>query len=143
MPFIGIDFFTIVTTLFWVWMLADCIFNKGSRPGNKIFWICFIFFTHMLGAIIYYFVAATRKNPIDAVNFYSAALTNFFQQRSGPAQPPPQPPPQSYASYEEGYHAQPPTFVPTAEAAEPPHYQAKPEYEQPMATYPEMPMQEQ
>lgn len=144
MPFIGIDFFTIVTTLFWVWMLADCILNNRLRTGNKIFWVLFILFTHLLGAIIYYFSAATRKNPIDAINYYAAAASNFFQQRSGPTQQPPPPPaPYYYPGYEEGYHAQAPVIIPANEAAEQPPYQAHPEYEQPMATYPEMPPQEQ
>jgi hypothetical protein len=144
MPFIEIDFFTALTTIFWIWMLADCIFNNRLRSGSKIFWILFIFFTHMLGAIIYYFSAATRKNPIDAINYYVAAVSNFFQQRSGSTQQPP-PAPHYYPGYEEGYHAQAqaPVIIPPGEAAEQPLYQVHPEYEQPMATYPEMPPQEQ
>jgi hypothetical protein len=142
MPFIEIDFFTALTTIFWIWMLVDCILNNRLRSGSKIFWILFIFFTHMLGAIIYFFSAATRKNPIDAINYYVAAVSTFFQQRSGSTQQPP-PAPHYHPGYEEGYHAQAPVIIPTSEAAEQPLYQAHPEYEQPMATYPEMPPQEQ
>jgi hypothetical protein len=123
-------------------MLADCILNNRLRTGNKICWVLFILFTHLLGAIIYYFSAATRKNPIDAINYYVAAASNFFQQRSE-STPQPPPAPYYYPGYEEGYHAQAPVIIPTSEAAEQPLYQAHPEYEQPMATYPEMPPQEQ
>jgi hypothetical protein len=44
---------------FWVWMLIDCIRNKGLSDGEKIAWTLAIVFTHALGALIY--LLAGRK----------------------------------------------------------------------------------
>jgi hypothetical protein len=153
MPFIGINFFTLLTTIFWVWMLVDCIFNSRLRGGSKVGWFLLIFFTHWIGAIIYFFVAAEYKNPGEALNYYINEVNKFLPRRTGPFQQPPpsQPtPPQRKAypqtHYQQGYQAQVPPVVPASENAAPPGravYHPQPEYEQPTATYPEMPMQEQ
>jgi Phospholipase_D-nuclease N-terminal len=143
MPFIGIDFFTILSTVFWVWMLVDCICNSRMRGGSKIGWLILIFFTHWIGALIYFFTTAEHKNPVEGLNYYMQRLSKVLQQGPQPP-PPPGTPPGGYARYQEGYHAQTPAVRPEGGYAEPTTgYQAQPEYEQPTATYPEMPMQEQ
>jgi hypothetical protein len=46
----------LVTSIFWIWMLIDCL--TSSKPTNeKVLWFLVIFFLHLLGAIIYFFVA--------------------------------------------------------------------------------------
>ncbi|HEX6482541.1 MAG TPA: hypothetical protein VF043_27165 [Ktedonobacteraceae bacterium] len=37
-PFFGLDTFTILTTIFWIWMLVDCLFSKKKGGGIKIGW---------------------------------------------------------------------------------------------------------
>ncbi|GCF09859.1 PLD nuclease N-terminal domain-containing protein [Dictyobacter arantiisoli] len=50
----------ILATVFWIWMLIDCIKNEPSDSNDKIVWIIIIVFTHVIGAIIYYFM---RRRP--------------------------------------------------------------------------------
>ena len=50
----------IVTTVFWIWMLVDCVTNPRLRDMEKVVWILVIIFTHIIGAIIYYFVGRQR-----------------------------------------------------------------------------------
>jgi hypothetical protein len=45
----------IIATIFWVWMLIDCLVST-LPTGEKILWFLVIFFTHLLGALIYFFV---------------------------------------------------------------------------------------
>jgi len=42
-------------TVFWIAMLIDCAKNEPSTSSDKIVWIVVIVFTHILGALVYYF----------------------------------------------------------------------------------------
>ncbi|HLQ28829.1 MAG TPA: hypothetical protein VK140_06280 [Ktedonobacteraceae bacterium] len=156
MPFFEIDFIALLTTIFWVWMMLDCILQKRV----KLFWLLLIFFTHMVGAVIYYFVACGHKNPVDALSYYVSYLKNAFKQKNParpfqPIQPTftppvyqparPAPTPQAYPSYEQGYSTQhyEPAPVPVAQQEESPFYHPQPQYEEQLTiTYPEMPPQQ-
>lgn len=160
-PFAGFDAFTLITTIFWVWMLIDCFFHKPVKIG----WVFFILFTQMIGAIFYYFAVCSHKNPIEAFKYYYAYITNHGlpvvriqpqeQARQQPQQPlQPQQTPQyvptptyAYPGYEQGYQAQSqtqatqrgtasaspmaPQDIPSSQSHE----------EEMMLTYPEMPQQ--
>lgn len=54
---IGILWLVIVLALsiFWIWMLIDCL-TSAMPSGEKILWFLVIFFLHILGALIYFFV---------------------------------------------------------------------------------------
>lgn len=46
----------IVASIFWIWMLIDCL--TSSRPSSeKLLWGLIIFFGHLLGAILYLLIA--------------------------------------------------------------------------------------
>jgi sterol desaturase/sphingolipid hydroxylase (fatty acid hydroxylase superfamily) len=45
----------ILATVFWLWMLIDALMNEPTT-NEKILWFLVIFFLHLLGALIYYFV---------------------------------------------------------------------------------------
>jgi len=45
----------ILTTIFWIWMLIDCLTNNYVNPDNKLLWVILIFFTHIVGALVYFF----------------------------------------------------------------------------------------
>ena len=45
----------IVASIFWLWMLIDALLNEPTT-NEKILWFLVIFFLHLLGALIYYFV---------------------------------------------------------------------------------------
>lgn len=147
-PFAGVDIFTLVTTIFWIWMLVDCILNKKIRGGSKVGWLILIFLTHIVGAVIYFFVECEQRNPIEALRYYYQQ----FARASRPTPPPPtyappqQPatpeytrPAETYSDYTGGYHAQEPV-APSVQPEEPSQEQAQ--YEQPIITYPEMPTQQ-
>jgi hypothetical protein len=49
-------------TIFGIWMLVDCATNEPSEGNDKIIWILVNLLTHLIGALIYFFVRRpTRK----------------------------------------------------------------------------------
>ena len=48
--------FALAATVFWIVMLVDAIRRDFSDSTAKIIWVLVIVFTHLLGALIYYFV---------------------------------------------------------------------------------------
>lgn len=46
----------IIASIFWLWMLIDCL-TSNLPPAEKLLWTIVILFLHLLGALIYYFVA--------------------------------------------------------------------------------------
>jgi len=60
----------IVPMVFWIWILVDCLLRSEESYEKmfgtlspKLVWALIIFFGQLIGAIIYIFVAGTRKNP--------------------------------------------------------------------------------
>ena len=51
----------ILASVFWIWMLIDCATNKSLDGALKIVWILVILFTHLIGALIYFFVGRSRS----------------------------------------------------------------------------------
>ena len=45
----------LVASIFWLWMLIDCL-TSPMPTGEKALWAVVIIFLHLLGALIYYFV---------------------------------------------------------------------------------------
>ena len=126
-PFVlGAILLGILGSIFWIWMLIDCATNKTLRDNQKIGWIIVIVFTHLLGAIIYYFVGRTPR---------VAQVQEGYQAYQQPQQP--------YASYQQGYQPReaPPAYQPGEQRQynqEPPQ-EGRPQYEQIQAPYPEDP----
>ena len=144
MPFMGIDTITLLTTVFWIWMLIDCLFHKRIKYG----WFIFIFFTHIVGAVIYFFLACSNRNPVDALAYYIQRLTGIAKPPKSkfvppkPRKPSPQAP-ITYTPYQHGYQSQSVVPIPPPVYQEvPPLYDSQSEYEQPTTTYPQMPPQQ-
>jgi len=63
----GALFFAIVIavvvggTIFWIWMLIDCATKEPSTGNDKLIWILVILLTHLIGALIYYFVRRPQR----------------------------------------------------------------------------------
>ncbi len=53
-------FLLILSGLFWIWMLVDCLIRKFKDPDEKIVWIIVIIFASIIGAIIYFFFRKHR-----------------------------------------------------------------------------------
>jgi hypothetical protein len=43
-------------TVFWIWMLVDCLMNEPSQGNDKLIWGLVILFTHFVGALIYFVI---------------------------------------------------------------------------------------
>jgi len=124
----------IAGTIFWIWMLVDCIINKRISDGQKAGWILAMLFTHFIGALLYLALGRTAQKP-------QITYQPYVQPRTPPAAPVP------YYPYQHGYQAAqpppPPLYQPEAAqqrqgAAQPPppYEQQPPDYEQPQAMYP-------
>ena len=146
MPFMGINILPVAITIFWIWMLVDCITNQNLRGGSKVFWLLIIFFSHIIGAVIYFFMRCTQKNPVTAFTYYYHQIRTFIRQSA--AQPTPPPQAYTYREYQQGYQAQQtpqyqPPVQPVQQPQEPPLYTPpKAEYDEQLTIpYPEMPQQ--
>ena len=38
---------------FWLWMLVDCVRNRGLSDNERLIWVIVICLTHVLGALVY------------------------------------------------------------------------------------------
>ncbi len=130
--------FGLLTTLFWVWMLIDCI--RNNRLTHKGLWVLFILFTHGLGALVYFFT----RGPWLWIYQWAQRPAPIYQS------PPPAPKParESFPSYEQGYQSQAQTEHqdPVRSFGEQQYKQPsyspsslQPQYEEPQITYPEEP----
>jgi len=52
----------LLACIFWIWMLIDAIQNKGLTDGEKIGWVLAIVFLHIIGSILYFFIARPKRN---------------------------------------------------------------------------------
>lgn len=46
--------FGLALTAFWIWMLIDCVRNRYLKDDARVVWALVIFFTHLIGAFVYY-----------------------------------------------------------------------------------------
>ena len=51
----GIIFWT-VSSIFWIWVLTDCLESKFKDNNEKLMWVLVIIFLHVLGALLYYLI---------------------------------------------------------------------------------------
>ena len=73
----------IPVTIFWIWALIDCLrrpdTSYATSFGNispRLVWALIIFFVGFFGALIYVFVAGTRKDPKQGVGQVDPAATD-------------------------------------------------------------------
>ena len=52
---------TLLAFAFWIWMLVDCIRNRGVTADEKLVWVLVIALTHFVGALIYYVVGRPKN----------------------------------------------------------------------------------
>jgi len=43
-------------TIFWIVMLIECATKEADTGNTKVVWIIILVFTHIVGALIYFFV---------------------------------------------------------------------------------------
>jgi hypothetical protein len=156
--------------VFWFVLLIDCFRNPWLSGRSKLLWVLLLFFTSWIGMLLYFLLACSfspivqKRRAINAHPWPPGVPPTQtyrpyyppYQQPYEPYQPPvapispdAQPYAASYRPYQEGYQAQvrpqdrPKTVqfaqdLPIGEEAS-----DEPQSEQPQATYPLMPPQEQ
>ena len=50
-----------LATIFWIWVLIDCISKESSEGNDKVAWTMVILFVPLLGAALYYFVRRPER----------------------------------------------------------------------------------
>ena len=58
----GFGILFILLTVFWIWMLVDCIKNEGLTGNERIVWILVVIFLGWLGALIYMLAARDKQS---------------------------------------------------------------------------------
>ena len=48
-------------TILWIWMIIDCATQEPSEGSDKLVWLLIILLTHVVGALIYYFVRRPQR----------------------------------------------------------------------------------
>jgi hypothetical protein len=48
-------------TIFWIWMLVECVVKESSQGNEKVVWIVVIALTHVLGAALYFFIRRPER----------------------------------------------------------------------------------
>ena len=50
-----------VASLFWLWMLVDALTNAALNGTEKIIWVLVVLFGHLIGALLYFFLARSKS----------------------------------------------------------------------------------
>jgi len=143
--FHGFEFLTILLTIFWLWMLVDCIKNKGLTGASKLFWVLLILFIHPIGAFIYLIFGRSRSNVQRQMPPHIYYQPPPRQKQQSYYTPPAPQKGEAYSSYQQGYEMQQRERPVSSEGMEQPPVEQSPydQYEQPQATYPEQAPQQQ
>lgn len=51
----------IAGTIFWILMIVECATKEADTGNTKIVWIIILVFTHIIGALLYYFVRRPER----------------------------------------------------------------------------------
>jgi hypothetical protein len=52
---------TVATTLFWVWMLIDCLAKEPSEGNDKLVWALVMLVLPGLGSLLYLFIRRPER----------------------------------------------------------------------------------
>jgi Phospholipase_D-nuclease N-terminal len=50
-----------LATIFWIWVLVDCLTKEPSEGNDKVAWTLFILLVPLIGALVYYFVRRPER----------------------------------------------------------------------------------
>ncbi|MBK8171601.1 MAG: PLDc_N domain-containing protein [Sandaracinaceae bacterium] len=51
----------LLATVFWIWMLVECLTKEPDTGDTKLIWALVIIFTHGLGAVLYFFIRRPQR----------------------------------------------------------------------------------
>ena len=52
----------LISFVFWIWMLIDCIQNRNLASNDKLIWVLVVIFLYALGALIYFAVGRRQSS---------------------------------------------------------------------------------
>lgn len=78
---------------FWLWMLVHALRNNGLTDGERVAWVLVICLTHVLGALLYFFLGRPKAKAAPAVGGSPPAAPPPPPGRPGASSPSAPPPP--------------------------------------------------
>ncbi len=51
-----ISLIALIASIFWIFELIDILRREFRDPIMKIVWLAIVFFSHIIGALLYYFI---------------------------------------------------------------------------------------
>ncbi|MBO0782940.1 MAG: PLDc_N domain-containing protein [Ktedonobacteraceae bacterium] len=51
----------LIASIFWIWVLVDCLVKEPSEGNDKIAWVLFVLLVPIIGASVYYFVRRPER----------------------------------------------------------------------------------
>ena len=54
----------LLTTIFWIWMIIDCITNNSINGTQKIVWLLVVIFLPLIGSLLYFLLARGGTRPL-------------------------------------------------------------------------------
>ena len=51
----------VLVSIFWIWVLIDCLVKEPSDTNDKVAWMLFILFVPPVGALVYYFIRRPER----------------------------------------------------------------------------------
>jgi hypothetical protein len=57
----GAQGIALLVSIFWIWVLIDCVTKEPSEGNDKVAWLLFILFVPWVGALVYYFVRRPER----------------------------------------------------------------------------------
>lgn len=58
---IGGQGIAIIATIFWGWVLIDCLKKEPAESNDKVAWVLVILLVPVLGALAYYFIRRPER----------------------------------------------------------------------------------
>ncbi|HII81153.1 MAG TPA: hypothetical protein HA261_12375 [Methanosarcina sp.] len=59
--FLIFGFILVLSLIFWVWILADCLRKETDERNTRLIWVIVIVFTYIVGAFLYYFIRRPKR----------------------------------------------------------------------------------
>ncbi len=51
----------VLATIFWLWVLVDCLTKESAQGNDKVAWTLLILLVPFIGALVYYFVRRPER----------------------------------------------------------------------------------
>ena len=59
--FLVSGFIFVLSFIFWVWILADCLRKETDEGNTRLIWVIVIVFTFIVGALLYYLIRRPKR----------------------------------------------------------------------------------